>query len=115
MKKTPHTLAEFEKKFEASAAGQERISQLKKQVAHLAGPGSVRSVSIPCDDEITLGLVSCSHFGSLYSDASDLNYFYDHEIFLLSLHIDEIFEVILIYTIKFYKLYPGLTAIRISL
>jgi len=77
-KKTGHTLAEFETKFEHSPLGQERIAQLKKQVAHLAGPGKARSVSIPCDDEITIGLVSCSHYGSLYSDGSDLNYFYDH-------------------------------------
>jgi len=76
--KSAHTVAEFERKFESSPAGQERISQLKKQVAHLAGPGSIRSVSIPFDDEIILGLVSCSHIGSLYSDVSDLNYFYDH-------------------------------------
>ena len=78
MKKKPQTLAEFEKTFERSAAGQERIAQLKKQVAHLAGPGSIRTVGIPCDNEVTFGLVSCSHFGSLYSNTSDLNYFYDH-------------------------------------
>ena len=78
MKPKTKTLAQFEETFNRSPDGQERIAQLRKQIDHLRGPGAVRTVEIPCDDEITFGLVSCSHFGSLYANESDLNYFYEH-------------------------------------
>lgn len=62
--------------FERSPAGQERITQLRRQIQHLGGPGAHRSITIPTDREACFGLISCTHLGSLYSHLDGLRAFY---------------------------------------
>jgi len=69
------TLKAFSSDFEQSPAGQERISQLKKQLKHLSAP-SRDALTIPTEKEAIFGVVSCSHFGSLYSNGAGLAAFY---------------------------------------
>lgn len=79
-KTAPHpnekTLGQFEDQFHASPAGQERITQLQRQLSHLAGPKLRQNLVIPTENEVTFGVLSCSHYGSLYSNAAGVNAFY---------------------------------------
>ena len=65
----------FQKEFEQSPAGQDRISALKKQIKHLAAP-SHDALRIQTEKEAIFGVVSCSHIGSLYSNIAGLRAFY---------------------------------------
>lgn len=67
-------LSHFEAKYHKSPEGQERISNLRRQITHLAG---LRTVKIPCDNEIIFGLLSCTHYGSVYSNIKGAEAFYD--------------------------------------
>ena len=67
------TLATFEKTYTKTPEGQERISQLRKQLANISA--AAPAVTIPTDNEITFAAVSCSHIGSLYSNLSGLQQF----------------------------------------
>ncbi|MBU2072741.1 MAG: metallophosphoesterase family protein [Gammaproteobacteria bacterium] len=68
------TLSTFEKSYSKSPEGQERITQLRKQLAHFSA--AAPAFIIPTDNEITFGVVSCSHLGSLYANLSGLVEFY---------------------------------------
>lgn len=65
----------FQEEFEKSPAGQDRISALKKQIKHLAAP-SRDALKIQTEKEAVFGVVSCTHFGSLYSNVAGLRAFY---------------------------------------
>lgn len=69
-----NTLSEFKEQFDRSPAGIDRADQLAKQKEHVTGMNRKRV--IPTDNEVTFGVMSCSHYGSLYSNKAGIRDFY---------------------------------------
>ena len=77
MKKPPaNTLSHFEKNYNASPEGQNRVAQLQRQLEHLGSDKNAPRYLFPCDDEIIFGWISCTHYGSLYSNMAGIHAFY---------------------------------------
>lgn len=70
------TLKAFERSFQATPAGQERFSQLQRQIDQLTGPSKRHNVTIPTNDEAVFAVLSCTHYGSLYSNVEGTREFY---------------------------------------
>lgn len=68
------TLDTFKTEFAATPDGIERADQIEKHRAHRATLNRTRT--IPTDYELKFGVVSCTHFGSLYSNITGIRNFY---------------------------------------
>lgn len=68
------TIKTFKAEFEKTPAGIERVDQLEKHGAQIAALNKTRV--IPTSDEVVFGVLSCTHYGSLYSNIAGVHAFY---------------------------------------
>jgi predicted phosphodiesterase len=68
------TLDAFKAEFEATPAGIERTDQTRRHREQSASLNRVRT--IPADDEVVFGVMSCTHYGSLFSNIQGAHDFY---------------------------------------
>jgi predicted phosphodiesterase len=68
------TLDAFKAEFEATPAGIERVDQIQRHREHRATLNRTRT--IPTEDEVCFGVMSCTHYGSLFSNIEGANAFY---------------------------------------